>query len=127
MEASLPEPGGMIFAVDEAVDVLPAAGLARLTGDELVDGIVARLWGPGVNSEDRAYEMLDLTMIAEPEVLWKVFHRCWSTCDDTWNLNDQLVELLSFHHAHDHAWLHMESEQRAFYDALPKVVTVFRG
>jgi hypothetical protein len=127
VEASLPEIDGTISAFDAAANILRAAGLAHLSGDELVEGIVARLWGPGVNSEDRADEMLDLSTIVESEVFWKVFHHCWSTCDDTWDLNDQLVELLSFHHAHDHAWLHMEPQQRAFYDALPKVVTVFRG
>jgi hypothetical protein len=127
VEASLPEIDGTISAFDAAANILRAAGLAHLSGDELVDGIETRLWGLNVNSEDRADEMLNLTMIVESEVFWKVFHRCWSSCDDTWELNDQLVELLSFHHAHDHAWLHMEPQQRAFYDALPKVVTVFRG
>jgi hypothetical protein len=123
----LPETDEIIFALDTAVNVLRAAGLAHLAGDDLVDGIETRLWGLKVNSEDRAEMMLDLTQIVESEVFWKVFHRCWSVCDDTWDLNDELIECLSFHYAQDYAWLHMDPEQRTFYEALPEIVTVFRG
>jgi len=81
----------------------------------------------GVNSEDRAHEMLRLTQIVETEVFWKVFHHCWSSFDDTWALNRALLQSLSFHNAEDPARYHMDRKQATFYNALPDVITVFRG
>lgn len=116
-----------ITAIDAAVDVLRERGLAHLAGDALVAGIDAQLFGPHVNSDDRAALFLDLTEIVDSEVFWKVFHRCWALCDDTWDLTDQLIESLAFHHSHDHAILHMTPQQDTFYKALPNVIKVFRG
>jgi hypothetical protein len=123
----LPETDGTICPFDTAVKVLSAAGLVNLTGEALADGIKKRLFGMGVNSEDCAYEMLRLTQIAEPEVFWKVFHHCWSCCDDTWELNGALLHFLLSHDAEDPARNYMDRKQAKFYKRLPNIVTVFRG
>jgi hypothetical protein len=117
----------MLATFDAAADILRVKGLAHLTGDELVEGIEAVLFGLGVNSEDRASQMLRLTEIVSSDVFWKIFHRCWSNCDDTWELNDRLVGFLSFHHADDPARSYMDSEQANFHDSLSKTVRIYRG
>jgi hypothetical protein len=124
-EAFLPETE--ICGVAAAAKILNAAGFIDLSGDALTEGLKKRLFGIGVNSEDRAYEMLRLTQIVDSEVFWKVFHHCWSSCDDTWALNRALIQCLSFHNAEDPARSYMDREQAKFYTALPDVITVFRG
>jgi hypothetical protein len=97
-----------------------------LSGDELADRIISRLWGIGVDSENRAEEMLRLTMIVEDPVFWKVFHTCWSDCDDTWPLRNRLLEMLSFRDSNDPACFFMQPDQMSFYDSLPEIVEVYR-
>jgi hypothetical protein len=121
----LPEPEICAFAA--AAKILSAAGLIDLSGDALTEGLKKRLFGIDVNSEDRAYEMLRLTQIVDTEVFWKVFHHCWSSCDDTWALNRALLQSLSFHNQEHPARYYMDRKQRKFYNSLPDVVTVFRG
>lgn len=123
----MPETDGMIRAFEAAAEILNAAGFIDLSGDALTEGLKKRLFGIGVNSEDRAYEMLRLTQIVDSEVFWRVFHHCWSSCDDTWALNRALLQSLSFHNAEDPARNYMDRKQAKFYKALPDIVTVFRG
>jgi hypothetical protein len=60
--------------------------------------------------------MLRLTQIVDSEVFWKVFHHCWSCCDDTWELNGALIHFLSSHDAEDPARNYMDRKQTKFYN-----------
>ena len=73
----------MVAAFNTATNVLRAAGLAHLGGDELAGATINRLFGIGIDSEYWAEEMLRLTDV-DDRAFWNLFHTCWSDCDDTW-------------------------------------------
>lgn len=98
--------------------------MSRESPRRSVDSIIRKLFGPGVNSTDRLAAMLALTEGADASVFWTVFHRAWSNCDDTW---DQRAALYSALVRHAPAVPHLKGNDLEFWNALPEVVTVYRG
>jgi hypothetical protein len=90
--------------------------------------IVDRLFGPGVNSDDRCEEMLRAVGTSTPsEIFWSVFHTAWAGCDDTWYCKAWLLQYLRFHHHPISGTSFLRGDDRAFFDGLPDLVRVYRG
>jgi hypothetical protein len=80
-----------------------------------------------LSSERRAPEMVALLERASPESYWKVFLTHWPNCDDTSALKGQLLSQLQRAASAATPIQHYSDEQRAFFESLPQVVTVYRG
>jgi hypothetical protein len=93
----------------------------------LAESIVNALFGIGINSDDRAQRLLELTADSDPAVFWQVFHQVWNNCDDTWYLQLDIIEALELNREAQPPRLFWNDEQKAFFDALPEVVTIYRG
>jgi hypothetical protein len=78
-------------------------------------------------SEQRASEMVSLLERASPEGFWKVLMIHWPNCDDTWALNDRLLNQPRKAAGAVSAIPYYSDAQRAFFDSLPQVVTLYRG
>lgn len=87
-------------------------------------GIINIIWGPGINSEDRAHHLLALLKRAETSVFWGAMQMCWPTCDDTWTYRREFVKLLRQHQPFA---AYVSDKNRLFFDSLPAEVTVYRG
>lgn len=90
--------------------------------------ISKKLCGPGVNSANRLSALLALTASEGPDVFWDVFHKLWSNCDNTWSLQDDVLDALEwFGQDGDY----MTDEQQAYLSGLNadrySRVTVYRG
>lgn len=96
--------------------------LSKLTDDEIID----KLHGVGINSKTRLQNMLNLTAFADGETFWRVFHETWSGCDDTWDLQDDLMEAIELH-LETSPIDFLDQEAREFYSSLPDRITIYRG
>ncbi|MPY73091.1 MAG: hypothetical protein GEU87_02420 [Alphaproteobacteria bacterium] len=98
-------------------------------GDNATDirRIVERLWGRGVDSHTRLAAMLDELTGQPPHIFWPVFCEVWSTCDNNWMFHDNLLRRLRYRHARTPSYAYLPDDKRAFFDALPDIVTVYRG
>lgn len=86
--------------------------------------LIARLWGPGINSQSRAGHLVELTAGTDAATFWEVFQMCWSTCDDTWRWQRDLLTLLRRHQPFE---AHATEDHRAFLQSLPDPVRLYRG
>ncbi|MEH2567820.1 hypothetical protein [Bradyrhizobium sp. AZCC 2289] len=80
-----------------------------------------------LSSEQGAPEMVSLLERASPDAFWKVFMIHWPNCDDTWALKDRLLSQLRKAAGAASAIRYYGDEQRAFFESLPQVLTVYRG
>ncbi|WP_409188491.1 hypothetical protein [Bradyrhizobium sp. RDM4] len=96
--------------------------------NELAEKITKKLCGPGVNSTNRLSAILALTAFEEPKVFWQVFHENWSGCDNTWVLQDEILDALEWFGLDG---VDMTDEQLAFLSGLAtdrySRITVYRG
>jgi hypothetical protein len=95
--------------------------------DETInDPIVSMLWGtPGIDSANRLGHMLDALILQEGDAFWRVFATVWPSCDDTWDLREELLRALD---AAGPGWEDAISpEDAAWFAALPDVLTIHRG
>jgi hypothetical protein len=79
------------------------------------------------NSVSRLPELLKFLADATPDVFWRLFMRLWSDFDKTWAHQDELLDLLRRNAQLESPCLFFDKKQAAFYDALPPVVTIYRG
>jgi hypothetical protein len=91
------------------------------------DEVMAILFGPGVNSEERLDVMLALTRKKPASVFWPVFHGTWSLCDDTWHLRRELLAALWQKNAEAPGIGFLPVQPRALFDAIPDSFVVHRG
>lgn len=92
------------------------------------DKIIKILWGIGVNSTNRLSAMINLTAFSSPETFWRVFNQCWSDCDDTWDLQEDLLNTLEcFHYEDSSPQGFLSPEAKEFFSKLPDRITVYRG
>jgi hypothetical protein len=93
-------------------------------GDERVKAISEYL---GLfSSANRGAALADI-LAQEPERLrFKIFHCCWEVCDDTWFVRDRIRASLRVSSRY-RAARYFSQDQKDFFDALPSVVTVYRG
>src|SRR4051812_25647101 len=92
------------------------------------DRIIKILWGIGVHSTNRLSAMINLTAFSGPETFWRVFNQCWSDCDDTWGLQEDLLNTFwHFHYGDSSPQDFMSPEVKEFFSKLPDRITVYRG
>jgi hypothetical protein len=77
-----------------------------------------------LSSEDRLSCVLSLIEFAAPGIFWPAFMEAWSSCDATWDARARLLPALQ---DMEPAVPFFSQAQRAFFDALPAQVKVFRG
>jgi hypothetical protein len=94
-------------------------------GDEYVEAVSNYLYL--LSSEQRAPGMVSMLQRAWPESFWKVFVTHWPNCDDTWVCEDRLLGLLRKAAGEASAIPYYSNEQRAFFESLPEIVTIYRG
>ena len=76
------------------------------------------------SSENRLSWVSCLIEFAPPGIFWPAFMDAWSRCDATWHVSSRLLQVLR---ALEPAVPFFSPAQRAFFDALPDQVAVFRG
>lgn len=76
------------------------------------------------SSENRLSQVLSLIEFAPRGIFWPAFMDAWSVCDATWHARTRLLQVLR---AMEPAVPFFSPEQRAFFDALPAQINVFRG
>jgi hypothetical protein len=77
-----------------------------------------------LSSKDRLSCVLSLIEFAAPEIFWPALMETWPGCDATWDARTRLLQAL---HGMESAVPFFSQGQRAFFDALPAQVKVFRG
>lgn len=77
------------------------------------------------SSDVRLGEMLERLAWVVDDLFWRVFSEMWSVCDATWQHQNDLLE--AFSNRPPKPAKHITPEARTFFDALPDVVTVYRG
>lgn len=97
--------------------------VVEMVADEYILG---RLLGPGCGgSENRAFVMIELLNGAKnDEEFWKIFQLGWSISEKTWQYR---VEIKRHLDQRPSAGAYIEKADKAFYDSLPELVTVYRG
>jgi hypothetical protein len=80
-----------------------------------------------LSSARRPAGMVSLMELASPEHCLKVFLEHWCNCDDTWKYNNRLRSLLRKAVGTTSPIPYYRSEQRAFFESLSQVVTIYRG
>jgi hypothetical protein len=89
--------------------------------------IADKLFGIGVESETRALHILNHLHLAAPKVVRPVFQRAWPCCDNTWQLQDQIVSLLRQSSTISLASSYMSADNKEFYTSLQDEMTIYRG
>lgn len=89
-----------------------------------LDDILARFWGPGIESCNRLELMLDEVDRLPSAMFWPVFQEVWPTCDSTWAQQEALLDLLRFHQP---CQAHLGTADREFFASLPDIVSLYRG
>jgi hypothetical protein len=90
--------------------------------------IVDRMFGIGINSEDRCEAMLHaLAGAPPPATFWSVFHTIWPECDAAWHWRSWLLRYLRDNHKVLSGSGELRGEDRAFFERLPDPVQVYRG
>lgn len=80
-----------------------------------------------VGSFDRL-DVMQLVLNQEPpEVFWPVFLQMWSVCDHPWIYQRWLKDVLAAAHKAEPSYGYADPDDKAFYDALPDRVPVYRG
>lgn len=95
--------------------------------EDEVNEISKQLWGPGVNSANRLIELLSLTTFANHAVFWKVFCSHWDDCDDTWDLQEKLLDDLEYRSEGYLPEQHLSERSKDFFDRLPATIDLYRG
>jgi hypothetical protein len=78
-------------------------------------------------SHERSIALWDATASEPPDVFWPVFLNNWNICDGLWPMRKIMLSTLRQRKAELSPIGFMDPADRAFYDALPDRVTVFRG
>jgi hypothetical protein len=78
-------------------------------------------------SHERSLPLLNATYAEPADVFWPVFLENWNICDGLWPLRRILLSTLRQRKAEISPIAFLGPPDRAFYDALPGRVTVFRG
>ncbi len=97
---------------------------------EFIEQARKTLYGIGVNSTNRVYVLVELLEKAENAFgrgaaeFWKVFEIGWSGCDDTWEVQSYLQDLIRLGSP---GTPYFDKDQRSFYDALPDQFNIYRG
>src|SRR4051794_820323 len=73
---------------------------SRATISDPLATLIDTIYGWGVNSATRLTAFMkwadqhSLELECDPSVFWAGLHQAWSSCDDTWNQRDELLELM---------------------------------
>jgi hypothetical protein len=78
-------------------------------------------------SHERTIPLWGATTDEPPDVFWPVFLENWNVCDGLWPMRQIMLSTLRQRKAELSPIGFMDPADRAFYDALPRRVTVFRG
>src|SRR5262245_17377515 len=80
-----------------------------------------------LGSHKRLLPLIYKTAGHPDEVFWRVWLNWWNVCDLLWLYRGLVVDTLQERHARTKAYAFQSPGDRAFYDALPSSVEVFRG
>src|SRR5690606_1564691 len=80
-----------------------------------------RLFGIGVNSNNRLERMLNLLADEPDDVFWSVFGESWSACDNTWDLKGRVLGELRRRNKNGSPW------RDNWFASLPEQMTAYRG
>jgi hypothetical protein len=78
-------------------------------------------------SHARSLALLNATYAEPADVFWRVFLENWNICDGLWSFRQKLLSTLRQRKAELSPIAFLRPPDRAFYDALPDRVPVFRG
>lgn len=98
--------------------------------DERIAAYTSHLFGPHVNSSDRAAELirlLDSDWNVSADVAWPVFHETWTNCDNTWPHRDDLSSLIDRLRELGDPLDHLNEEDAAAFKRLPEHIRIYRG
>jgi hypothetical protein len=77
------------------------------------------------SSTGRLGHLIDhLDEVKSKKEFWHLIHAFWSSCDTTWDWQDDLQILF---YEYGNGTRYFKKEQREFYKSLPKAVSLFRG
>lgn len=75
----------------------------------------------------RVKHLIDALEEAPTDLFWPVFLNTWPNCGGTWPYQPKLLDMLRHHADQERAINYMHPAAIEFFDALPPVVTAFRG
>jgi hypothetical protein len=79
------------------------------------------------DSGSRLAALVGLLQNAPAAVFWRVLLERWMHCDNTWACMPDLLRLIRRHVVTDHPSAYLADNALGFLQALPPVVTVYRG
>ncbi len=89
-----------------------------------IDEAMQALFGPGTDSTNRFDVLCSILSGKSDNIFWPVFHLGWSSCDDTWDHKDRLLQMIRERGA---ARPHLGHDDKVFYDRLPDLIRAYRG
>jgi hypothetical protein len=101
------------------IDLAPAG--ENSTADEII--YRAHRYASSHNRIGLLLYDIDRSKLSTPD-FWRVFHRIYPDCDDTWRSR---TEVLALCRSHGIGTAYLEGECKEFFDALPESFTVYRG
>lgn len=88
---------------------------------------IALCGGIGVETDTRPYYLRHVLRQAKtPEEFWRTFNLIWNACDAAEEVTEEIVEMCR-NHLPGRSPEFMDAENRAFFEALPDPVKVWRG
>ncbi len=97
---------------------------AILRRDPDIKAIISRHMYRHFGSHQRSFEFIELAQHMEPKQFWTILHDQWSSFDAIDHfVMEQVISGFSEEWSADY----LNEEDRAFYDSLPDMVTVYRG
>lgn len=109
-------------------DNIHALEYASMPLDEFVAKASSRIFGFGVESQDRACVLFEWMgkAVFNDELLWTVFHLGWPSCDGVdGELLDEMGTMLMS--APSCGTEYLQGNAKAFYESLPDEVEIYRG
>lgn len=99
-----------------------------MDAQKIADDIINQSLHAGVPRLDRVKHLCNAVDGQPAEVFWTVFHALWSGCEGTHqaDVHGWITRLLRTHRSYP-AYGYMDAGQRAFFDALPDMITIYRG
>lgn len=79
------------------------------------------------DSQNRTRELLYATIVVPTHVFWPVFLEEWTRCDCVWPYKGWFLESLRRNQRRQPARPYMSADAALVYDALPPLLTVYRG
>jgi hypothetical protein len=102
--------------------------LYRFNSVNRTEGLLNLLWIDDDEFESSLRDAAPLSLHKPPHIFWPIFLEFWNACDCTWDYVFEFRMLLSHcHNDGETAYRFYDSEQKAFFDKLESVVTIYRG